>query len=170
MEMTLSKEIVIDEEKQVLLPSGEIQHAPKRPFSLLVDQAYVRIHGVTDPFEFTLGRKNFEDARLWLYDAALDSVGVKLKHGNFQTDASVGRENWRDLDLLHPRRRAESTTTSCTRKYRESKTTDSRLRDYAVTACGRQGMPVDDGCARVRQASTASTIGPSLGVDAARIR
>ncbi len=143
LEMTLSKEFVIDEQNQVVLPSGEIQRAPKRPLSLLIDQAYVRIKGVTDPFEFTLGRKNFEDARLWLYDAALDSVGVKLKHGDFQTDASVGRENWRDMDLLTTAPRGNIDYYILHSEYRGIE--DHKLAAYAITLRDRlrqEGKPL----------------------------
>lgn len=143
LEMTLEKQIAIQEEKSVLLPSGEILFADKKRFSLLVDQAYVNIKGVTDPFEFSVGRKNFEDARLWLYDAALDSVGVKLKLGTLQTDVSVGRENWRDLDLLSTAPRGRINYYILHSEYRGIE--DHRFAGYAITlrdSLRQEGKPL----------------------------
>jgi alginate production protein len=142
LEMTLSREFPIQEEKQVVLPSGEIQRAPpRRPWSLLVDQAYVNIKG--DPFEFWVGRKNFEDARLWLYDAALDSVGVKLKLGTLQTEVSVGRENWRDMDLLTTAPRGTIDYYILHSEYRGIE--DHRFAAYAITlrdSLRQEGTPL----------------------------
>ena len=101
LEGTFQMLIPVHEERQITLPSGDIV-VPRRKtqYSLLIDQAYVTIKNITAPFEFTAGRRNFEDPRLWLYDAALDAFIVKLKQGDFQTEASVSRENLWDLDTI----------------------------------------------------------------------
>lgn len=165
LEMTLERQLAIQEEQRVLLPSGEIQLAGKKRFSLLVDQAYVRIKGVTDPFEFTLGRRNFEDARLWLYDAALDSVGVKLKHGDFQTEASVGRENWRNLDLISTMPRGRINYYILHSEYRGIE--DHRLAGYAITlrdSRGREGKPLMMGVRAYGRPSDSFNYWTELGV------
>lgn len=100
LEMTLERVVALQEEKRIVLPNGDIQFAAKKQWSLLIDQAYVKFKDITDPFEFTVGRRNFEDGRLWLYDAALDAAIVKLNHGNFQTEVSASRENWLDMDVF----------------------------------------------------------------------
>ena len=96
-----------------------------------MDQAYVRIKGITGPFEFTVGRRNFEDARLWLYDAALDSVSARLNLGTLQTDFSIGRENWRDLDLISTAPRGNIDYYILHSEYRGIE--DHRFAAYAIT-------------------------------------
>ncbi len=100
LEATLEKPIVGHEEKSVLLPDGSIQSADPIPYSLLIDQAYLRLKPPSVPVQLTVGRVNFEDHRLWLYDAALDAVVLTLKPGDFQIDLSVSREDLLDLDLF----------------------------------------------------------------------
>ncbi len=102
LEATFQMLVPVHEEVQVILPNGDITFpSQKTQTSLLIDQAYVTIKNITAPFEFTVGRRNFEDPRLWLYDTALDAFIVKLKLGDFQTEASVSRENlWGDLDAI----------------------------------------------------------------------
>jgi alginate production protein len=131
LETTLERQIAIREEDRVFLPTGEVVAAEKRRFSLLVDQAYVRIRGVTDPFEFMVGRRNFEDARLWLYDAALDSVTTRLNLGTLQTDLSFGRENWKDLDLISTAPRGRTRYYILHSEYRGIE--DHRFAAYAIT-------------------------------------
>lgn len=165
LEMTLERQIAIQEEQRVVLPDGEILLAAKKRFSLLIDQLYVKIKGVTDPFEFTVGRRNFEDARLWLYDAALDSVGVKLKHGNFQTDASVGRENWRDLDLLSTAPRGRINYYILHSEYRGIE--DHRFAGYAITlrdSLRREGKPLMMGVRAYGRPSDSLNYWTELGV------
>lgn len=100
LEMTLEWPVAFKEEKQLTLPNGDVVFRQKRKVSLLVDQAYVTVKNITAPFEITAGRRNFEDPRLWLYDAALDAFIVKYKQDNFYAEASMSRENIWDLDLL----------------------------------------------------------------------
>jgi alginate production protein len=141
-EATLERQIAIKEESQVLLPSGEVLFAEKRRFSLLVDQAYVRIKGVTDPFEIMVGRRNFEDARLWLYDAALDSVTARLNLGLLQTDLSFGRENWKDLDLISTMPKGQTRYYILHSEYRGIE--DHRFAAYAITLRDR-ATPLSEG-------------------------
>lgn len=141
LEMTLSRPFAVKEESSIILPSGEIRVAEKKYLSLLVDQAFVRFKG--DPFELTLGRRNFEDARLWLYDTALDSVSVKLKHGDFQTEASAGRENLLDLDLLAPVKKGRINYYILHSEYRGIE--DHKLAGYAITlrdSLQQEGKPL----------------------------
>ena len=100
LEMIVEREIAVQEEKRITLPSGETQFAPKRRASLLVDQAYVTIRGFTAPFEFHAGRRNYEDERHWLYDTSMDIASVSLRKGHVRAEAFAGREVLWDLDLL----------------------------------------------------------------------
>ena len=67
-------------------------------FDVLIDQANVTLKGFTDPFEFTVGRRNFEDDRHLLYDTSLDVAMITLT-GKFRVEASVGREKYIDWNL-----------------------------------------------------------------------
>jgi alginate production protein len=100
LEMILEREFPIQEEHRVTLPNGDVEVSENRQLSLQVDQAFARIKNVTDPFEFTLGRLDFEDDRHWLYDTSLDIAQVSLGQGAVNTYFSVGRENLVDPDLL----------------------------------------------------------------------
>ncbi len=100
LELTLEQVLEFQEENKILLPNGKVEIPPRNRLSLLVDQAYVTFKDL-GPFDITLGRRNFEDQRLWLYDAALDGVIVNLKLGDFHTEASVTRENLVDGELLY---------------------------------------------------------------------
>ncbi len=100
LEMIINREFPLKETRFVTLPDGDVQVAENRQVSLLVDQAFVRVKNVTDPFELTLGRLNFEDERHWLYDTSLDIGQVRLKQGKFTFDFSVGREELVNGDLL----------------------------------------------------------------------
>jgi alginate production protein len=100
LEMILQREFPVQEEHRVMLPNGDVEVSENQQLSLEVDQAFVRVKNVTDPLEFTVGRLNFEDYRHFLYDTSLDMVQVKLKHGKYRVEATVGRENLVDPDLL----------------------------------------------------------------------
>ena len=105
LEMILEWEIAAQEEKVITLPNGETQFSKKRRASLSVDQAFVTIQGITAPFEFHVGRRNYEDERHWLYDTSMDIVSISLKKGHFRADAFAGREVLWDLDLLKKQER-----------------------------------------------------------------
>jgi alginate production protein len=101
LEVTLEVPIDVKKQRPVTLPTGEIVPPTKRRSSILIDQAYATIKNPGATQELTLGRRNFEDPRLWLYDAALDAAIVKVSQGYLQTEASVSRENLTDGDLLN---------------------------------------------------------------------
>jgi len=102
LEMILEREFPLQEEHRVTLPNGDVEVSENRQLSLQVDQAFARIKNVTDPFDFTLGRLDFEDDRHWIYDTSLDiaKVGLGLGRGKVNAHFSVGRENLVDNDLL----------------------------------------------------------------------
>jgi len=99
LEGILEWEIPVQEESKVILPNGELERAPKRRLSLLVDQAFVKVHQIISPFEISVGRKNYEDERHWLYDTSLDIASVAVKAGPFRVEATAGREAYLELDL-----------------------------------------------------------------------
>jgi alginate production protein len=101
LEMLLEREVAVNEERIVRLPNGQTQVAPRRYTSFPVDQAWIMFKGL-GPVDLTLGRRNFEDDRHWLYDTSLDSALIKFKQGAWQAEASVSRKDRLDLDLLAP--------------------------------------------------------------------
>ena len=100
LEMVLDKEFPAHKESSVTLPNGETAFPPNRYTSLLVDQAFVTIRGITAPFEFNVGRRNYEDERHWLYDTSMDTAGVTLRQGTFRLEAFGGREVRTDLAVI----------------------------------------------------------------------
>lgn len=143
LELILEKEIAAQEERMITLPSGETRFAEKRRFSLVLDQAYVTIKGLAVPFDFTLGRKNFEDERHWLYDTSLDVALVKFKQGYFQAEASFGRKDSVNLDLLKPVEKGRIDNAMLTMRYRGIE--DLKLAAYAVLRddrAGQEGRPL----------------------------
>lgn len=100
VEMILEREIPLHEHHTITLPDGEIQRAKNRKFSLIIDQAFVTIKDFTGPFQISLGRRNSEDDRHWLYDTSMDIASLELKLGKFKAEALVGREVLKHLDLL----------------------------------------------------------------------
>lgn len=98
-EAVVGKEFAIQEESRVQLPSGDVVFPPKRRGSAVIDQAFVRVHTITAPFEFAIGRRNYEDERHWLYDTSLDVASVAARWGRFRIEAFGGRETWVDLDI-----------------------------------------------------------------------
>src|SRR6266513_6368685 len=100
LELILEKEIPVHQESSVTLPTGETVLAPKRNSALLVDQGYVTVRGITAPFEFNFGRRNYEDERHWLYDTSMDVASVVLRQGSFRVEALHGREVAWDWDLI----------------------------------------------------------------------
>ena len=99
LEMILEREIAAREEHTVILPNGEVQTAPKRGLSLLFDQAAVK-YRITPPLELTVGRRNFEDDRHYLYDTSLDVVHARWRRGYATLEASIGRKDAVDGDVL----------------------------------------------------------------------
>jgi alginate production protein len=136
--MTIEREFPVEEERVVTLPNGDLQFAENRRTSLLVDQAFVTIKDVTDPFELTLGRKNFEDARHWLYDTSLDTALVSVKKGTFRAEASVSRENLWDLNLTDKVQRDRIDTYILYADYRGIE--DIKLAGYTVMRHDLDGL------------------------------
>ncbi len=99
LEATLEQLFAVREEQFITLPDGSIQTPESTPLSLLIDQAFVKLKARNVPVEFTVGRRLFEDERLWLFDGELDAAIVTLKPGDFKIEASVSREDLLDLDL-----------------------------------------------------------------------
>jgi alginate production protein len=97
LEVILQYEYASQEEFLVILPDGSIQLAERRGLSLLVDQAHVTFK---DKVDLTLGRRNFEDDRHWLYDASLDVALLSLKLGKFRFETSFGRVALINLDAI----------------------------------------------------------------------
>lgn len=143
LEATLERIFPIREEDFVTLPTGETVKAEKQRLSLLIDQAYVTIKNVADPFEFTVGRRNFEDPRLWLYDTALDAFIVKHKYGHVHTEASVSRENLVDGELLFKIPKGRTNNYMLYTEYRGIE--DHKIAGYAirrVDSTGTEGRPL----------------------------
>jgi alginate production protein len=101
LEGVLEREVRIFEQRTVTLPGGEQVAAENRRSSLTVDQMWVRWKP-NGPFDFTIGRRNFEDDRHWLYDTSLDVAVVRFKKGDFNTEVSYGRKDLVNMDLLKP--------------------------------------------------------------------
>jgi alginate production protein len=99
LEMLLERDIPLQEETHVVLPSGEVTTPPKRHLSLLVDQAFVTLKSADNRLHVHGGRRNYEDDRHWLYDTSMDIVAATYRRGTFRAEASAGREVIADLDL-----------------------------------------------------------------------
>jgi alginate production protein len=97
LEMILEQEIATQENKVLPLPNGETRIADKHRTSILVDQAFMTFKH--RPFDLTVGRKNFEDDRHWIYDTSLDVVMARFSQGVFLAEASMSRKDKWDLDL-----------------------------------------------------------------------
>jgi alginate production protein len=101
LEATLEVPMDVKKQRDITLPTGEIVPPTKRQPSILIDQAYVTVKDPGSGDEFTIGRRNFEDPRLWLYDAALDAAIVKVSQGYLEIEASVSQEDLVDADVLN---------------------------------------------------------------------
>ena len=86
-ELKLERLVGIREEDVVVLPDGEFAAKEDKRFKLFFSQAFLKLKLPTVPMELTLGRRNFEDPRLWLYDAEMDGIVVNFKHGDFRVEA-----------------------------------------------------------------------------------
>jgi alginate production protein len=98
--LILDHEYLADGERQVTLPTGETISRRRNRTSFRVDEAFFTVHNVTDPFSLTFGRRNFEDARHWLYDTSMDVGIVGFRSGRLQVEATAGREIAWDLDAF----------------------------------------------------------------------
>lgn len=137
LEMLLEREFAVHEERIVTLPNGDTQFAPRRRFSLPIDQAWVSFKDL-GPFDITLGRRNFEDGRHWLYDTSLDAALLRFKQGPFQAEASFSRKDRLDLDLLSPVQKTRTNNYMMYLDYRGIE--DVRLASYAILRHDRTGV------------------------------
>lgn len=145
LEMILQRDIAAKEQKVVTLPNGQTQVAPRRYTSLPIDQAWVTFKQLGS-IDLTLGRRNFEDDRHWLYDTSLDGALVKLKQGAFQAEFSASRKDRLDLDLLAPVQKTRTDNYMFYLGYRGIE--DIKLAGYTILRkdqTGREGDPVHMG-------------------------
>ena len=91
--------IGIRDADDVLLPDGELKSREDKRLQLQFSQLFAKLRPDFLPFEMTLGRRNFEDPRLWVYDSELDTAILNFKPGDFRVEASVSRQDAVDLDL-----------------------------------------------------------------------
>jgi alginate production protein len=93
---TFEQQLRLHEEEMTILPDGTRDPSVRRAFTAKLDVANIVIKNISDhPLEITLGRRTFEDPRLWLYDVTLDGVHVRYRGENYNTELSVTREdNW----------------------------------------------------------------------------
>ncbi|MBT2325031.1 alginate export family protein [Variovorax paradoxus] len=142
LEAILQRDIAVKEQDIVTLPSGQTQLAPRHYNSLPIDQAWVTFKDL-GPADLTLGRRNFEDDRHWLYDTSLDTALVKLKGGAFQAELSYSRKDRLDLDLLAPVPKTRNDIYMAYLSYRGIE--DTRLAGYTIYSedqAGREGQPL----------------------------
>lgn len=142
LEAILQRDIAVKEQDIVTLPSGQTQLAPRHYNSLPIDQAWVTFKDL-GPADLTLGRRNFEDDRHWLYDTSLDTALVKLKGGAFQAELSYSRKDRLDLDLLAPVQKTRNDIYMAYLSYRGIE--DTRLAGYTIyreDQAGREGQPL----------------------------
>lgn len=99
VQVRMAKVFVVIDDNNGYFP-GEDAEEINRKISFVFDQAYVKFTDFAGPLELSLGRKNFEDQRHWLYDTSLDTVMVGFKTGYFRTELGVSREFLYDLDLI----------------------------------------------------------------------
>ncbi len=146
LEMIFDWEIPVEEQSQVTLPSGQVQYAPKRGPSLLVDQAFVTLKGSAIPGEFTLGRRNYEDERHWLYDTSMDVIRAQLKLGHFRIEGTFGREVWSGMDPFRTQVKDKINTTMLYVEFRGIE--DHKLAVYTISRNDRtnkEGWPIHYG-------------------------
>jgi alginate production protein len=146
LEVLVEREVAVKEERIVTLPTGQTQVAPRRRGNLAVDQAWVAFKGLLGPVDLTVGRRNFEDDRHWLYDTSLDSALLRFKQGAWQTDFSVSRKDRLDLDLLAPIQKIPIDNYMLYVDYRGIE--DTKLAGYTIfreDKTGAQGRPLHFG-------------------------
>jgi alginate production protein len=142
LEAILEREVALKEEVVVTLPSGESQFAPRHFNSLAIDQAWVSFRNV-GPIDLTLGRRNYEDERHWLYDTSLDTILARVRKGALLTELSYSRKDRWDGDLLAPVQKTRIDTHMAHMVYRGIE--DVRLAGYAVSRedrAGQKGKPL----------------------------
>ncbi len=98
---TFEQQFRIHEETLTRLPDNSLDPSLRRGLTAKLDVANVVIKNIPDhPLEVTLGRRTFEDPRLFLYDTSLDGLHVRYKGESYSTEVSYTREDWWDLTVF----------------------------------------------------------------------
>lgn len=142
VEAILQRDIALKEEAVVRLPNGTLQPSPQHYNSLPIDQAWVTLKNV-GPVDLTVGRRNYEDERHWLYDTSLDTILARFGSRLLHTELSYSRKDRLDLDLLAPVQKTRIDTYMAYLSYRGVE--DVRLAGYAIyqeDQAGREGKPL----------------------------
>jgi alginate production protein len=100
LEMIASVEIPSHQPETITLPNGQVVFDQPTRSELLVDQGFVSLKRVIAPFDASVGRRNYEDERHWLYDGSLDVGALTFRQGALRVDAFAGREVYKNLDLI----------------------------------------------------------------------
>lgn len=140
-EMILERELPVHEEAQVTLPNGDVRPAPRHRNMLAVDQAWIKFKGV-GPVDVTVGRRNFEDERHWLYDTSLDTVHGRAKWQDFVFEAALVRKDRFDGDLFGSVEKGRNDRAMFYGEYRGIE--DIKLGGYAIKSrdrAGQEGQP-----------------------------
>lgn len=138
LEMVFEDQIPVNEKQVIFLPNGETQFAQGDIWTLAVDQVYATFGRVKDPARLTVGRRNYEDDRHWLYDTSLDSAFLRLKEGAFQAELSVARKDLWDLDFMGQVPKGRIGRYILYTDYRGIE--DVRLAAYAIRSHDRSGI------------------------------
>jgi alginate production protein len=145
-ELILEQPIYVHQEDSVTLPSGEKHVALPSRTSVAFNQAFVTLKDFTAPFQISVGRRNYEDPRHFLYDTSLDMASVQLKIGYWRLEALGGRPVAWDLDLLLKEARDRTDTYILYADYRGIE--DIKLAGYALQQHdrgGKEGRPLQFG-------------------------
>lgn len=143
LELIFQYEYAAQEQGMLTLPDGEIQYAEERGASFLVDQAFFTIGKISDPLQFSLGRRNYEDNRHWLYDTSMDILMIQHKGKKFKTQLTFGREVFLNLDPLKREVTDRINTTMLYTEYRGIE--DVQLAGYVIQRDdqdGKDGRPL----------------------------
>lgn len=100
LEMIASVEIPSHQTDTITLPNGQVVFDQPTRSELLVDQGFVTLKRVIAPFEASVGRRNYEDERHWLYDGSIDVGALTFRQGALRIDAFAGREVYKNLNLV----------------------------------------------------------------------
>ena len=138
-ELKMEKLVGIREEDVIEQPDGELVYRGDRPLKLAFAQIFAKLTPSDWPAELTVGRRNFEDPRLWLYDTELDGVVLGFKPGDFRIEASVTREAAVDLDILAHEPRGHTNNYMVYSEYRGIE--DHRFAGYVIV---RDHPPSED--------------------------
>jgi alginate production protein len=92
-------EIPAKQPETILLPNGEVVSDQPTKTSLQLDQGYVTVRGITAPFEFNVGRRNYEDERHWIYDTPLDVGSITFRQGPLRIEGFAGREVYKNVNI-----------------------------------------------------------------------